>query len=321
MINSQSIILKTVILFSMAILAGALPQQCNKPDAEKIMLAQAMKAGPAPGETCVLVQHCFRGPDDPTMEQSKCPNGADPTHINNPEISYFTPTKLKRKDSQDAFKLICPFMDQSGDLCCNDDQVEIMNSVFGKDCSICAANLKRMWCDYTCHPQKTKFVQATGYQMDPDDGNLTLTNFTVDPDYACTITDYEHSLIDNIHSCDELVPTNGIFDNYIDCQNCTCAYCDKACKPPEVSADIGFFDGFNKELVGISYGVLIGFTIIFQLIRHFCLKRKLQAEKVSDSDQSDSLLNQKMRKESDNDLILETNDYNQRLQNQRNKDD
>jgi len=23
--------------------------------------------------------------------------------------------------------------------------------------------------------------------MDPDDGNLTLTNFTVDPDYACTM--------------------------------------------------------------------------------------------------------------------------------------
>lgn len=23
--------------------------------------------------------------------------------------------------------------------------------------------------------------------MDPEDGNLTLTNFTVDPDYACTM--------------------------------------------------------------------------------------------------------------------------------------
>ena len=27
-----------------------------------------------------------------------------------------------------------------------------IDSVFGEDCSICAVNLKRMWCDYTCHP-------------------------------------------------------------------------------------------------------------------------------------------------------------------------
>ncbi len=69
--------------------------------------------------------------------------------------------------------MICPQYDPTQPLCCNDDQVEIMckntednfiannfrsiDLVFGNDCSICASNLKRMWCDYTCNPNKIEF--------------------------------------------------------------------------------------------------------------------------------------------------------------------
>lgn len=96
--------------------------------------------------------------------------------------------------------------------------------------------------------------------------------------------DHTASLVDNIHSCDEVVPGDKTFDQYANCNNCTCAYCDSACKPPEVSADIGFFDGFNGELVGISYGVLIAFSIIFQLLRCYCAKK----QKINESMEEDS---------------------------------
>jgi len=50
-------------------------------------------------------------------------------------------------------------------------------------------NLKRMWCDYTCNPNKAKFVAGLGYQNDTDPlvGLETLTQFTLDPDYACIL--------------------------------------------------------------------------------------------------------------------------------------
>ena len=59
----------------------------------------------------------------------------------------------------------CPWIDTANDpLCCNNDNVVIMNTnfatldgVFGGDCSICAVNLKYMWCSYACSPDKGKF--------------------------------------------------------------------------------------------------------------------------------------------------------------------
>ena len=73
--------------------------------------------------------------------------------------------------------------DASNDeLCCNDDQAEILSknknksqeyhldanfiqidTVFGIDCPICAVNLKRMWCEYTCNPNKANFGNITNY--------------------------------------------------------------------------------------------------------------------------------------------------------------
>ena len=90
----------------------------------------------------------------------------------------------------------CPDYDPDTPLCCNDDQSELLNAnfiqidtVFGLDCPICAVNIKRMWCEYTCNPNKANFVKGLGYQIDSDHivGNETLTSFTLDPDYACTL--------------------------------------------------------------------------------------------------------------------------------------
>jgi hypothetical protein len=50
--------------------------------------------------------------------------------------------------------------------------------------------------------------------------------------------------------------------------NCSCAACDQACPAPPVDASIGFFDGFDGILVGIVYGVLVVFSIVFTLIKN-----------------------------------------------------
>jgi hypothetical protein len=63
-----------------------------------------------------------------------------------------------------------------------------LDAVFAKDCSICSANLKRMWCDYTCGVNKADYVNGTGYIFDNSTGeNYTMTTFTMNPDYACTL--------------------------------------------------------------------------------------------------------------------------------------
>ena len=108
------------------------------------------------------------------MDQAPCPYGADPTKLNNPQILYSKPRPLYRPDSQTSLARICPQYDPAQPLCCNDDQVEIMckpfsflillannfasiDLVFGNDCTVCAANLKLMWCEYTCNPNKVTF--------------------------------------------------------------------------------------------------------------------------------------------------------------------
>ena len=69
------------------------------------------------------------------------------------------------------------------------------------------------------------------------------------------------------YPCDTAVPTNGSFGNYTKVGNCSCASCDAACPAPPVDATIAFFAGFDGILVGIVYGALIVFSIVFQLVR------------------------------------------------------
>ena len=55
------------------------------------------------------------------MAEGICPYGCDPSQLNNPEIEYFKPSPLLREDSRNALKKVCPFFDETGPLCCNDD--------------------------------------------------------------------------------------------------------------------------------------------------------------------------------------------------------
>lgn len=65
-----------------------------------------------------------------------------------------------------------------------------IDAVFGKDCPICAINLKRLWCQYTCNANKNQFVQGLGYVTIPVGDhmqNMTQVRFTVDEDMACNL--------------------------------------------------------------------------------------------------------------------------------------
>ena len=71
-------------------------------------------------------------------------------------------------------------MNQTGPLCCSDDSVAIMyhnyktiDNVFGGDVPMCALDMKKMWCEYSCNPRMTDFVLATGYTSKVmDDGHV-----------------------------------------------------------------------------------------------------------------------------------------------------
>ena len=61
-----------------------------------------------------------------------------------------------------------------------------IDSVFGSDVPICAVNLKKLWCMYTCGVNKANYVNATGYTTDPDTGKqVTRIDFSVDEGFGC----------------------------------------------------------------------------------------------------------------------------------------
>ena len=78
--------------------------------------------------------------------------------------------------------------------------------------------------------------------------------------------------------CEQDIPADGIWDNYDKLTNSTCSFCAARCKTPEINNKVGFFDGFQGRLVGITYGAIIAFTILWQV--YICLWRnkKIQEE-------------------------------------------
>jgi len=61
-------------------------------------------------------------------------------------------------------------MDVTKPVCCTEDQVEILNasfkqidSVFGENVPVCAMNLKKLWCKYTCDPHQADYVRGLGH--------------------------------------------------------------------------------------------------------------------------------------------------------------
>ncbi|OMJ72846.1 hypothetical protein SteCoe_28615 [Stentor coeruleus] len=95
----------------------------------------------------------------------------------------------------------CP-MFAGEDVCCNNDQnlqmlykFSLLDSTFGSQvggCDICAANLKRLWCYFTCSPNQADFVSAGPQAIVPSpiDGHMMqifLNNFTVTKSLSCEL--------------------------------------------------------------------------------------------------------------------------------------
>lgn len=102
---------------------------------------------------CSISQNCVR---DASQQNQTCPNVLE---IYNPSWDKTYAPLLLNTSAQSALRGVCPFLDPTQPLCCNDDQTAIMthsfqqiDSVFGLDVPLCGVNLKKFWCEFTCSP-------------------------------------------------------------------------------------------------------------------------------------------------------------------------
>lgn len=96
-----------------------------------------------------------------------------------------------------------------------------------------------------------------------------MINFQLEPDSNLT------ALNNDTIGCD-VTPPDETFMNYTDVVKCDCSFCQDSCAKPSVDDHIDFFAGLSWKKVGISYGLYIGATIIFQICVHFVCKKKNQ---------------------------------------------
>lgn len=96
-------------------------------------------------------------------------------------------------------------------------------------------------------------------------------------------TDPDRSLILDMYACD--MEVSGILDGY-QVEQCTCNYCESACKPSNANAYPGFFDGFNFVIVVIVYVSLVVLSVII-----YFAKQKWAQDHSEDSDDEDTTNN------------------------------
>lgn len=102
-----------------------------------------------------------------------------------PEKKDFEPQNFEFKN-----KFQCP--EFTGPTCCNSDQNDLLMTNFnlinytfgsaGNGCDICAANMFRFWCWFTCHPDQADFVNAYDHitVKDPITGQMAeVLNVTI----------------------------------------------------------------------------------------------------------------------------------------------
>ena len=65
---------------------------------------------------------------------------------------------------------VCPYYSDKP-VCCDNVQVKQMRDnfrdidmLFGGDCPVCAVNLKILWCEFTCNPNTTTFIDVHDVQ-------------------------------------------------------------------------------------------------------------------------------------------------------------
>lgn len=65
-----------------------------------------------------------------------------------------------------------------------------VESIFGMFVPICAMNLRKMYCEYTCGANKNQYVNGTGYVEKMHNNqliNMTKVQWSIDEDVACTV--------------------------------------------------------------------------------------------------------------------------------------
>ena len=116
-------------------------------------------------ETCNLWQVCKNhdGITPGTAPTSAC---KDPSAVSLPVFTSFEPVPMPELGITNLASA-CPFLDPTQPLYCNSDTAAIMvhnylqlDGVFSTDCPVCAADLKRMWCEYACNPTKANFCKS-----------------------------------------------------------------------------------------------------------------------------------------------------------------
>jgi hypothetical protein len=132
-----------------------------------ILLGFVSFAGLAQSQLCNLWQVCE---NHGSLEAGTFPTDgcADPHTITIPVFveGGYAPQVMSNYGTSNLASA-CPFYDDPTEaLCCNSDTAAIMDlsfqqidGVFATDCPVCAANLKRFWCEYACSPTRGEFCK------------------------------------------------------------------------------------------------------------------------------------------------------------------
>ena len=81
-----------------------------------------------------------------------------------------------------------------------------------------------------------------------------------------------------VYPCDYPIPEDKTVDGYTKLKETDCSFCPAMCEAPDIDSSIGFFDGFDATRVYITYGILVGISIIWQIYICACKRPKVNKE-------------------------------------------
>jgi Niemann-Pick C1 N terminus len=128
---------------------------------------------------CVFTQTCDNSPFGPPCF---------------PTAKVYDPTPYNFPDTP----LQCP--EYANSSCCNDYQnralqfnFQLIGATFGSAAGgngACVANMKNLWCAFTCAPDQSRFIQTNGYANMSSSGiiyEVLLTTYNLDKNWACGV--------------------------------------------------------------------------------------------------------------------------------------
>jgi len=152
------------------------------------------------------------------------------------------------------------------------------DDVVNHECTLVTINLDpAMACNMFNSCSKTSYIsqlQLTSSQafLDFQGSNAKVKSFTI-ISFDLTQTDPDQRLSVPMHDCDVKLPADKTLDGYTGLTECSCAYCQDACKAPVVNAYIGFFDGMDGYLVLYVYIALVIASLLLWVAKRQLSKR------------------------------------------------